>query len=88
MAQSESPKLASYKRIILCVDGTWLASDIGDKAVATNAALIARAISSTGTDADGQIVKQIVSYHSGLGSGDLPFQKAIYGQSRTSTQGN
>ncbi|KAJ6109358.1 hypothetical protein N7486_001592 [Penicillium sp. IBT 16267x] len=73
------PKLASYKRIILCADGTWLASDEGDKSVPSNVAKIARAIATSGPDADGNIVKQIVSYHSGLGSGDLPFQKAIYG---------
>ncbi|KAJ0168050.1 Uncharacterized protein CTA2_10608 [Colletotrichum tanaceti] len=79
MSQLETPKLASYKRIIICVDGTWLASDLGHNAAATNAAIMARAISPTGTDADGQIVYQIVSYHSGLGSGDLPFQKAVYG---------
>lgn len=73
-------KLASYKRIILCSDGTWLASDIGDKSVPSNVAKIARAIAPNGIDADGNIVKQIVSYHSGLGSGDLPFQKAIFGE--------
>ena len=75
-----NPKLASYKRIILCADGTWLASDTGDKSVPSNVAKIARAIAVNGLDADGKIVKQIVSYHSGLGTGDLPFQKAIYGE--------
>ncbi|RKK89332.1 hypothetical protein BFJ71_g12365 [Fusarium oxysporum] len=75
----ETPKLASYKRIILCSDGTWLASDTGDKSTPSNVAKLARAVSNSGPDAKGNIVKQIVSYHSGLGSGDLPFQKAIYG---------
>ncbi|KAJ6089242.1 hypothetical protein N7467_004458 [Penicillium canescens] len=75
----QMPKLASYKRIILCADGTWLASDQGDKSVPSNVAKIARAIATSGPDADGNIVKQIVSYQSGLGSGELPFQKAIYG---------
>ncbi|KAE8357292.1 hypothetical protein BDV27DRAFT_164647 [Aspergillus caelatus] len=78
MAQ-QTPKLASYKRIILCADGTWLASDQGDKSVPSNVAKIARAIATSGPDSDGNIVKQIVLYHSGLGTGDLPFQKAIYG---------
>ncbi|KGO37688.1 protein of unknown function DUF2235 [Penicillium expansum] len=73
------PKLASYKRIILCADGTWLASDQGDKSVPSNVAKIARAIATSGPDADGKIVKQIVSYHSGLGAGALPFQKTISG---------
>lgn len=79
MTQQPS-KLASYKRIILCADGTWLASDQGDNSVPSNVAKVARAIATSGPDADGTIVKQIVSYHSGLGSGDLPFQKAIYGE--------
>src|SRR4051812_12972333 len=76
----QKPKLASYKRIILCSDGTWLASDVGDKSVPSNVAKIARAIANNGPDADDNLVKQIVSYHSGLGTGDLPFQKAIYGE--------
>ncbi|ENH68115.1 hypothetical protein FOC1_g10003743 [Fusarium oxysporum f. sp. cubense race 1] len=75
----ETPKLASYKRIILCSDGTWLASDTGEKSTPSNVAKLARAVANNGPDAKGNIVKQIVSYHSGLGSGDLPFQKAIYG---------
>lgn len=75
-----TPTLASYKRIILCADGTWLASDIGNKSVPSNVAKLARAIANSGPDAQGNLVKQIVSYHSGLGSGDLPFQKAIYGE--------
>jgi uncharacterized protein (DUF2235 family) len=79
----QTPKQASYKRIILCADGTWLSSDLGDKSVPSNVAKIARAIANSGPDADGNIVKQIVSYHSGLGTGDLPFQAAIYGESST-----
>jgi len=75
-----APKLASYKRIILCSDGTWLSSDEGDKSVPSNVAKIARAISKTGIDAHNNLVKQLVLYHSGLGSGDLPFQKAIFGR--------
>ncbi|EEA28808.1 hypothetical protein TMatcc_002841 [Talaromyces marneffei ATCC 18224] len=75
----QTAEQASYKRIILCADGTWLASDVGNKSVPSNVAKIARAIATSGADADGMIVKQIVSYYSGLGTGDLPFQAAIYG---------
>ncbi|PCG90847.1 protein of unknown function DUF2235 [Penicillium occitanis (nom. inval.)] len=78
MAQ-QGVKQASYKRIILCADGTWLSSDSGDKSVPSNVAKLARAIASSGPDRKGMIVPQIVYYHSGLGSGDLPLQKAIYG---------
>lgn len=79
----KKPEQASYKRLILCADGTWLASDLGDKSVPSNVAKIARSIATSGPDADGMIVKQIVSYHSGLGTGDLPFQAATYGLSAT-----
>lgn len=75
-----APQPASYKRIILCSDGTWLSSDRGDKSVPSNVAKVARAISKTGLDAQGNLVKQIVLYQSGLGSGDLPFQQAIFGE--------
>jgi uncharacterized protein (DUF2235 family) len=77
-----SPELASYKRIIICADGTWLASNLGNSAKQSNVATIARTIASTGIDKNGLAVKQVVYYHSGLGTGDLPFQKAIYGTSR------
>ncbi|KAG8417324.1 hypothetical protein J3459_012417 [Metarhizium acridum] len=75
----EKFKLASYKRIIVCADGTWLSSDQGDKSVPSNVAKITRAISKTGLDANNNLVKQIVFYQPGLGTGDLLIQKAIYG---------
>ncbi|KAJ3453402.1 hypothetical protein MRS44_017649 [Fusarium solani] len=78
MAQ-ETCKVAGYKRIILCADGTWLSSDQGNKSVPSNVAKITRAISKTGLDASGNLVKQVVFYQSGLGAGDLLIQKAIYG---------
>jgi uncharacterized protein (DUF2235 family) len=74
-------QLAPYKRIILCADGTWLASDLGDRSVPSNVAKLARSIATDGLDDEGKVVKQVVSYHSGVGSGDLPFQKAIAGMS-------
>ena len=76
---SNHHQLASYKRIILCCDGTWLASDTGEATSPSNVAKLARAVSNSGLDADGKLVKQIVSYYAGLGSGDLPLQKALYG---------
>lgn len=75
----EVDNMASYKRIIVCIDGTWLASDQGNKNSPTNVAILARSISSFGIDKEGKTVSQIVSYHSGLASGDLPLQKAISG---------
>ncbi|KAL4892641.1 hypothetical protein BDV59DRAFT_179368 [Aspergillus ambiguus] len=73
------PEVASYKRIILCADGTWLASDQGGSDKPSNVARMARSIATHGPDADGKIVPQIVSYHSGLGAGELPFQKSLSG---------
>ncbi|KAF7193242.1 hypothetical protein HII31_05468 [Pseudocercospora fuligena] len=78
MSDLAEPESAGYKRLIICCDGTWLASNIGDSARPSNVARIARAISPNGLDAKNKVVKQIVSYHSGLGSGDLAIQKAIY----------
>ena len=75
-----TPRVASYKRIIICSDGTWLSSYSGDKTAPSNVAKLARAIANNGVDAEGDAVKQIVYYHAGLGSGDLPIQKAIYGE--------
>ncbi|KAF9775871.1 hypothetical protein IL306_005997 [Fusarium sp. DS 682] len=75
-------KLASNKRIILCSDGTWRASDMGDKSAPSNVAKLARAVASSGRvdekNGEKKVVKQIVSYYLGLRSGDLPFQKALY----------
>jgi uncharacterized protein (DUF2235 family) len=77
MMSHQAPKQESYKRIILCAYGTWLAFDLGDKSVPLNVSKIAREIANSGPDADSNIVKQIVSYR----AGGLPFQAAIYGSS-------
>ncbi|KAL2262716.1 hypothetical protein VTK26DRAFT_305 [Humicola hyalothermophila] len=74
-----APEVASYKRIIICADGTWLSSDEGVETVPSNVAKLARAISKTGIDAKGKLVDQVVLYQSGLGTGDFPFQQAIAG---------
>lgn len=73
------PRVASYKRIIVCCDGTWQDTNAGNGASPSNVAKIARLIAPTGSDKDGNLVQQVVSYYAGLGSGDLPGQKAIYG---------
>lgn len=76
---ADTRQLADNKRIIVCCDGTWLASDLGDKSVPSNVAKLARAIAPNGLDEAGKVIKQVVFYQSGIGSGDLPFQKAITG---------
>jgi uncharacterized protein (DUF2235 family) len=82
---------ASYKRIILCADGTWTSSDSGNASVPSNVARIARAIANNGQVeiADGgskkkQLVKQIVYYGAGLGSTDSGLEKWSSGKHRYS----
>jgi uncharacterized protein (DUF2235 family) len=75
---------ASYKRIILCADGTWTTSDAGKKSVPSNVARIARVIANNGPEDSNEkspLVKQIVFYSAGLGATDLPGQKILYGDS-------
>lgn len=84
MGSISDQRWAPYKRLVLCSDGTWLTSDTGKPGVPSNVADIARAISPTGIDESGLLVKQVVMYNSGLGAGDLPFQQAIYGRSTLS----
>lgn len=59
-----------------------MASDLGNASLPSNVARIARTLATSGPDSHGDIVQQIVSYYSGLGAGELPFQKAIYGKAR------
>lgn len=73
-------EVAANKRIIVCCDGTWLASDLGNNSKPSNVAKLARAIAPNGLDEAGRLIKQVVFYQSGLGSGDLPFQKLIFGE--------
>lgn len=73
-------ELAPNKRLIVCCDGTWLASNSGDNVVASNVAKLARAVAPNGLDEAGRLIKQIVFYQSGIGSGDLLFQKGVYGE--------
>ncbi|KAI5358088.1 hypothetical protein Slin14017_G114490 [Septoria linicola] len=71
--------LESYKRNIICCDGTWMASNISDGSTPSNIGKLARAIAPSGIDKDGKVVKQIVSYHNGLYSTSLPAAKATEG---------
>lgn len=78
-ANGNLPELATYKRIVACSDGTWLSSNNGDGSIPSNVAKISRAIANVGIDSEGRIVSQQKFYHSGLGTGDLSFQAAIFG---------
>ncbi|KAJ0423216.1 hypothetical protein BJY00DRAFT_310344 [Aspergillus carlsbadensis] len=85
MELGEKQQWADKKRIILCADGTWTASNRGNSTVPSNVAKLARAIATTGLESQDPVteretvVKQIVFYQSGLGSGDFPIERALSG---------
>ena len=56
------------KRIIICCDGTWQASNHGLANVPSNVAKISRAIATYERTESGQIIHQIVYYHAGVGT--------------------
>jgi len=77
------------KRLIVCCDGTWFASDKGGKNLPSNVARIGRLIASEGsgeTNSTGQPPKivqvpQIIYYQSGVGTGDLTWvDKRVQGE--------
>ena len=77
------------KRLVVCCDGTWFASDKGGKNLPSNVARIGRLIASEGsgeTFSTGQPSKivqvpQIVYYQSGVGTGDLTWvDKRVQGK--------
>ena len=58
------------KRLILCCDGTWQASDHGTQEVPSNITKLSRAISKTFVNSDHQAVPQIVHYDAGVATAD------------------
>ena len=59
------------KRLVVCCDGTWQASNQGVQAVPSNVAKISRALAkhgNDGVDAKGPPVPQIVYYDAGVGT--------------------
>ena len=68
------------KRLVVCCDGTWFASDKGTQNLPSNVARIARIIAKE-DDCDGQTVPQIVFYQSGVGTGNLTWvDKRVQGK--------
>ena len=58
------------KRLILCCDGTWQASDHGTQDVPSNIAKLSRALAKTFIEEDNQVVPQIVHYDAGAATAD------------------
>lgn len=61
-----------FKRLIVCCDGTWQASNHGNRSVPSNVAKISRAISCYGYDTQDEKVRkhvpQVVYYDAGVGT--------------------
>lgn len=81
---SPDTKTKIQKRLIVCCDGTWFASDKGTKNLPSNVARMGRLIANEGDGTKaGQPVRvpQIVYYQSGVGTGDLTWlDKRIQGK--------
>jgi uncharacterized protein (DUF2235 family) len=63
------------KRIVVCCDGTWYASDKGGNNLPSNVARMSRALKKVGVveygPDKGQNRAQVVYYQSGIGTGNL-----------------
>ncbi|KAK6527656.1 hypothetical protein TWF694_004638 [Orbilia ellipsospora] len=59
---------STYKRVIVCCDGTWQGSDKGVASVPSNVARLVKAISPKKRDDAGKETQQIVYYQAGIGS--------------------
>lgn len=57
------------KRLIICCDGTWQASNHGLQTIPSNIAKISRAIAFHDKTSPGKSIQQIVYYSAGVGTG-------------------
>ena len=69
------------KRLILCCDGTWQASDHGTQDVPSNIAKLSRALAKTFINEDNQAVPQIVHYDAGVATADW-FDSKVSGREK------
>lgn len=85
----QSKTTTIQKRLIVCCDGTWFASDKGTQNLPSNVARIGRLIAAEGTawtnESGKQVetvrVPQIVYYQSGVGTGNLTWlDKRVQGE--------
>lgn len=68
------------KRIIVCCDGTWQASDSGTEGYPSNVAKLSRMIAPVGKTANGDPIDQVVFYQAGVASGNVGwFEKRVQG---------
>lgn len=69
---------AEYKRLIVCCDGTWQASDKGPRTVPSNITKFARALKTADLRADGQEIQQVVYYQAGVATGSYFSLESTY----------
>ncbi|KAG9002322.1 hypothetical protein FRB93_011748 [Tulasnella sp. JGI-2019a] len=83
MATEIKPEMkvqAEYKRLIVCCDGTWQASDKGPRTVPSNITKFARALETAQVRDDKQEIQQVVYYQAGVASGShFAFERAYTG---------
>ena len=75
-----SPK--TPKRLIVCCDGTWMASDHAskdDSSYQTNITRMCHALADDGVRDDGTLIPQIVYYQDGVGTSGPDFLKLVAG---------
>ncbi|KAG8871736.1 hypothetical protein FRB97_008341 [Tulasnella sp. 331] len=60
---------AEYKRLIVCCDGTWQASDKGPRTVPSNVTKFARALRTAELRQDSKKIQQVVYYQAGVATG-------------------
>ncbi|KAI9654506.1 MAG: hypothetical protein M1821_006596 [Bathelium mastoideum] len=80
-APAEYPK----KRIIVCCDGTWQASNHGTANIPSNVAKISRAVASFEKTASGEFIHQVVYYHAGVGTATDTVKNAGFIQDQIAT---
>ena len=62
------PERPPKKRIIICCDGTWQASNHGYQNVPSNVAKMSHCLATHFTDEKGQLSAQVIYYGAGIGT--------------------
>ena len=57
------------KRLVICCDGTWQASNHGLQTIPSNIAKLSRAVKFYERTSDNQFIHQVVFYSAGVGTG-------------------
>ena len=66
----------TYKRIVVCCDGTWQSSVSEERNIPSNVTRLCRHLARSEVDQNGRIAQQVVYYDSGVGTGALSWFEA------------